>query len=268
MPYPFTNVLLEAMPEDSRRRVKAQLSRVTIPIRTSLYEPNEPPRYVHFLTSGIASIVTTMLDGSTTEVGTVGREGAPQGLHVLGGLGVPTRCFMQIAGTGLRMEFKVFQRLFEGDEALRKIVLADAQYHALMLGQMAGCNRLHEVEPRLARWLLMIRDRTGDLLLKLTQEFVGQMMGSQRTTVGAVAGTLQNRGLIEYARGTIRIVDSVGLENVSCECYRVTRRLLESIYRLAGESLSDECRGWQDCERAAADARGNRQAMRVARLRG
>ena len=217
-----------------------QLSRVAIPIRTSLYEPAESPKYIHFLTSGIASIVTTMRNGETTEVGTVGREGAPQGLHALGCAALPTRCFMQIGGTGLRMDFKVFERLLEKDEALRKAILAYAQYHALMLGQMAGCNRLHEVEPRLARWFLMIRDRTGDLLLKLTQEFVGQMIGSQRTTVGSVAGSLQERGLIEYARGIVRIVDPIGLENVSCECYHVTRTLLSGLYELARERLSDE----------------------------
>ncbi len=240
MSYPLTNILIEALPEDTRRRVKAQLTRVAIPIRALLYEPEDLPKYVHFPTSGIASIVITMRNGETTEVGTVGREGAPQSLHVLGPAGSPTRSFMQIAGTGLRMEYKVFQRLFESDDALRRTVLAYAQYHALMLGQMAGCNRLHEVEPRLARWLLMIRDRTGDDLLKLTQEFVGQMIGSQRTTVGAVAGSLQDRGLIEYARGTIRIVDAVGLENVSCECYRTTRKLLAGLYGLAGEKLSDD----------------------------
>lgn len=240
MSYPLTNILLEALPEDRRRRIKAQLSRVAIPIRTSLYEPEDRPKYLHFLTSGIASIVTTMHNGETTEVGTVGREGAPQGIHVLGPAAAYTRCFMQIGGTGLRMDFNVFQRLFESDEALSKMVLAYAQYHAQMLGQMAGCNRLHEVEPRLARWLLMIRDRTGNDLLKLTQEFVGQMIGSQRTTVGAVAGSLQDRGLIEYARGTIRIVDAIGLENVSCECYRVTRKLLSGMYSLAGEKLADD----------------------------
>jgi CRP-like cAMP-binding protein len=239
MPYPLSNILLVVLPDESRRRIQAQLTRVSVPIRTSLYEQGETPKYVHFLTSGIASIVTTMDDGNTTEVGTVGREGAPQGLHVLGSGTSPTRCFMQIAGTALRMEFKVFARLFEADEALRKVVLAYAQYHAFMLGQMAGCNRLHEVEPRLARWLLMIRDRTGESLLKLTQEFVGQMIGSQRTTVGAVAGSLQDRGLIKYARGTIRILDPIGLETASCECYRTTKRLLSNLYDLAGEDISD-----------------------------
>ena len=150
------------------------------------------------------------------------------------------RCFMQISGTGYRMEFPVFQRLFDSDEALRRVIMAYAQYHALMLGQVAGCNRLHEVEPRLARWLLMLRDRSGNSLLRLTQEFLGEMMGSQRTTVGAVAGSLQDRGLIEYSRGTIRVVDPVRLENASCECYRVTRRLLACMYALAKQPLCDD----------------------------
>jgi CRP-like cAMP-binding protein len=240
MSYPLSNVLLDALPEESRKKILPHLSRVAVPIRTSLYEPGESPKYFHFLTSGIASVVVTMADGSTAEVGTLGREGAPQGLHLLGSAGLPTRCFMQIGGTGLRMDFKVFERHFNSDEALRRTMMAYAQYHALMLGQVAGCNRLHEVEPRLARWLLMIRDRTGDSVLRLTQEFLGQMIGSQRTTVGAVAGSLQERGLIDYSRGRIRVLDAVGLENVSCECYQVTRTLLSGVYALARQFIFDE----------------------------
>ena len=237
VPYPLSNILIDALPDASRRKLIVQLARINIPLRTSLYEPDEAPKYVHFLTSGIASVVATTSDGSTVEVGTIGREGAPQGLHLLGSVPVPTRCFMQIAGTGLRMEFAVLQRLFDSDEALRKVILAYAQYQTLMLGQVAGCNRLHEAESRLARWLLMIQDRTANSLLKLTQEFVGEMIGSQRTTVSEVAGALQERGLIEYARGTIRILDRVGLEKTACGCYPVTRRLLSSLYQLAHQPL-------------------------------
>ena len=95
---------------------------------------------------------------------------------------------MQIAGTGLRMDYWAFERMFQEDEGLRKPLLAYAQYQSVLLGQVAGCNRLHTVEARLARWLVMVQDRTGDSVLKLTQEFLGQMMGTQRTTVGSVAG--------------------------------------------------------------------------------
>ena len=240
MVYPLSNVLIDALPDESRRKLLNQVSRVKVPIRTSLYEPGDPPKFAHFLTSGIASVVTTMGDGSTSEVGTLGREGVPQALHLLGEARVPTRCFMQIGGTGLRMEFRVLERLFNSDEALRKTFLAYAQYQSLMLGQVAGCNRLHDVTGRLARWLLMIQDRTGNSLLKLTQEFLGQMIGSQRTTVSEVAGGLQDRGLIEYARGSIKILDRIGLENASCECYPVTRGLLESVYKLANQAIFED----------------------------
>lgn len=240
MVYPLSNVLIDALPEESKRKLSSQLTRVNVPIRTSLYEPGDAPKFAHFLTSGIASVVTTMSDGSSSEVGTLGREGVPQALHLLGGASVPTRCFMQIGGTSLRMEFRVLERLFHSDEALRKTFLAYAQYQSLMLGQVAGCNRLHGVSSRLARWLLMIQDRTGNSLLKLTQEFLSQMIGSQRTTVSEIAGGLQERGLIEYARGSIKILDRIGLENAACECYPVTRDLLDSIYKLAGQTVFEE----------------------------
>src|ERR1700712_678959 len=239
MPYPLSNILIDALPEESRKRLMSQLKRTPVPVRTSLYEPGDVPKYVHFLTSGIASIVTLMANGDTTEVGTVGREGVPQGVHLMGSSLVPTRCFMQIGGTGLRMEFGAFEKLFNNDEALRRGVMNYAQYQSVLLSQIAGCNRLHDVEARLARWLLMIQDRTGTALLKLTQEFLGQMIGSQRTTVSSVAGTLQARGLIEYSRGNVRILDRTGLENAACECYPITRQLLEGLYRQAHQRLFD-----------------------------
>jgi CRP-like cAMP-binding protein len=239
--YPLSNVLIEALPDTVKRKLLSHLQRVSIPIRTSLYEPGEVPRYVHFLTSGIASVVTSMSNGDTTEVGTIGREGLPQALHLLGSAPVPTRCFMQIAGTGLRMELRAFEKLFETEDAIRRGTLVFSQYQSLMLSQVAGCNRLHGVEERLARWLLMIQDRTSASLLKLTQEFLGEMIGSQRTTVSAVAGGLQARGLIDYSRGNVRILDRTGLENTACECYPVTRQLLEGLYARAGNRLFDDC---------------------------
>jgi CRP-like cAMP-binding protein len=238
--YQLSNILIDALPEETRRKLLTHLKRVPVTIRTSLYEPGEPPKYVHFLTSGIASIVASMTNGSTTEVGTVGREGMPQGVHLLGSAAVPTRCFMQIGGTALRMDYKAFEKLYAGEPAIREVVLSYAQYQCLMLSQVAGCNRLHGVEPRLARWLMMVQDRTGDTVLKLTQEFLGEMIGSQRTTVSAVAGALQERGLINYSRGTVRVLDRTGLENACCECYPVTRSLLEGIYRTAGQRLFDD----------------------------
>jgi CRP-like cAMP-binding protein len=240
LPYPLSNVLIDALPDENRRRLLAQGTRVSVPIRTSLYERRDPPRYVHFLTSGIASVVTSMSDGETVEVGTLGREGAPQGIHLLGTAPLPTRCFMQVSGTAIRFDLGVVEGLFANDGELRRVMLAYAQYHTLMLGQMAGCNRLHGVKTRLARWLLMIQDRTGDSVMRLTQEFLGEMIGSQRTTVSEVVGALEERGAIENTRGKIRIVDRTGLENMSCECYLITRQLLANIYGLAKQPIFDE----------------------------
>lgn len=240
MPYPLSNILLDSMPESSRHILLHQLKAISLPIQTSLYEPDDIPSYVHFLTSGIASIVVSMANGETTEVGTVGREGVPQGIHTLGPVAITTRCFMQIAGTGLRMEYKCFARLFNTDDGVRRAVQGYAQYQSILMGQVAGCNRLHDVEPRLARWLLMVQDRTGDSVLALTQEFVGQMIGSQRTTVSAVAGSLQQRGLIEYSRGKVRVLNRTGLENAACECYPATRKILSSLYSIANQSLFDD----------------------------
>jgi CRP-like cAMP-binding protein len=243
LPYPLSNILIDALPDESRKRMLKQLERVSVPVRTSLYEPGQLPKYVHFLTSGIASIVTLMENGDTTEVGTVGREGLPQGIHFLGSSPVPTRCFMQISGTSLRMEYATLEKLFQTDEALRNGIMNYSQYQSLLLSQIAGCNRLHDVESRLARWLLMIQDRTAGTLLKLTQEFLGQMIGSQRTTVGNVAGSLQARGLIEYSRGNVRILERTGLENAACECYPITRQLLQTLYARAGQQLFDDTQG-------------------------
>jgi CRP-like cAMP-binding protein len=238
--YPLSNVLIDALPEESKRRLQKEATQVKVPAGTSLYEPGARPRFAHFLTSGIASVVTTVEDGRTTEVGTLGREGVPQALHLLGELRVPTRCFMQVGGTSLRMEFSVLERLFHADAALRRVFLAYVQYQCLMLGLVAGCNRLHDVSGRLGRWLLMIQDRTGNMRFKLTQEFLAQMIGARRTTVGEVAGRLQDRGLIEYARGSITILDRMGLENASCGCYPLTRELLAAVYNIANQTVFED----------------------------
>lgn len=237
MPYPPTSVLIDSLKETDRRKLLRHLKPVSLSVSAPLYEPAEAPRYVHFLTSGLASIVVSMQDGRTTEVGTVGREGAPEGLHLLGPVGIHTRCFMQISGSALRMEYAAFQRCFDEQEALRRAMLAYSQYQCALLGQVAGCNRFHGVRARLARWLLMVQDRTGDNVLNLTQEFLSEMIGSQRTTVSEVAGALQDRGLIEYSRGRVRVLDRAGLERTACECYQPTRRMLIDIYATAGQTV-------------------------------
>ena len=177
----------------------------------------------------MASLVNYMYEGEAVEVGIVGREGVPEALHLLGPALLQTTCFMQVQGTGLRMKFGDFQQIFEREEGTRKALLRFVQFQSLVLGQVAACNRLHEVEQRLARWLLMASDRTGDSQLRLTQEFLSQMLGARCSTVTLVAGALQGRGLIEYSRGAVRILNREGLEGTACECYGIVQKAMQRL---------------------------------------
>jgi CRP-like cAMP-binding protein len=171
-----------------------------------------------------------MADGASAEVGIWGKEGLVESFHLLGKARIPTRCFIQMEATALRMPFKDLQKEFLENPTVREGVLQCVQSQGFILGQLAACNRLHEAEERLARWLLMVRDRVDSESYFLTQEFLGNMLGARRTTVTAAAGTLQKKGLIKYSRGRIRIVDSAGLENAACECYKTVRNLYLDFY--------------------------------------
>jgi CRP-like cAMP-binding protein len=204
---------------------------ISMPIETILYKPGERPKYAHFMTSGITSIVIFMSDGSGAEVGLVSREGLVEGFHLLGPAPVQTSGFIQLEGTALRMPFSEIQEEFLTFEPFRRLILESVQSQGLILGQIAGCNRLHEVEERLARWLLMVQDRIGDDTFFLTQEFLAEMLGARRSTVTLAAGSLQRSGLIEYRRGNIRIIDREALELAACECYPIVRDLIPKAYR-------------------------------------
>ncbi|MGA2536838.1 MAG: Crp/Fnr family transcriptional regulator, partial [Terracidiphilus sp.] len=207
-----SNLLLAALPPAYRNSLQSRLKPVSLPIRTVLYEPDETPKYAHFITSGIASIVSSMSDGASAEVGVWGNEGLVESFHLLGRAKIPTRCFIQMEATALRIPFKELQKEFQESTEFREAVLQCVQSQGFILGQLAACNRLHEAEERLARWLLMVRDRVDSHTYSLTQEFLANMLGARRTTVTAAAGELQRKGLIKYSRGRIRIVDSEGLE--------------------------------------------------------
>jgi CRP-like cAMP-binding protein len=226
------NLLLSRLPDAERKTILPMLKAVVLPLRHVLYEPEQEPPYIHFLTAGMASIVTNMEDGVVSEGGLVGQEGIPESLHLLGPGLVQTRCFMQIAGTGLRMRFHDFEEQLLHLPALRSQVLAFIQYQYLILGQVAACNRLHEVEGRLARWLLMVDDRTHEDQLPLTHEFLAQMLGTRRTTVTHVAGTLQSQSIIDYSRGHVRILDRDKLKALACECYQITDSILRRFREL------------------------------------
>src|ERR1700748_3875736 len=153
------------------------------------------------------------------------------GIFLLGPGNVSTSAFMQLAGKGLRIPFSHLRHVYRTSEEVRDRLLEFVQEQAVTVNQIAGCNRLHEAEERLARWLLMAQDRTQSDTLNFTQEFLAMMLGARRTTVTLVAGSLQRANLIEYSRGRVKILNREDLESAACDCYKITRNLLVNLYR-------------------------------------
>lgn len=200
---------------------------VSLPVGEMLMRPGDTPAFAHFMTSGIASVVTYMKDGGAVEVGLISREGIVEAMQLLGSASSPTTVFMQVSGTALRMPFPEFAKEVFRSEPLLRLVLGFLQRHNFALTQLAACNGLHEIEERLARWLLMVQDRLESPKFELTQEFLAGMLGTRRTSVTLAASSLQQSGLIEYRRGHIRILDREGLRSAACECYPVVRKLID-----------------------------------------
>jgi len=231
--------MLMSMPEDLRESLISRMQQVDLPLETVLYKPGGTPSYAHFMTSGIASVVTFMADGRGAEVGFIGREGLVEGINLLGPAKAPTTAFIQVEGTALRIKFAELQSELFRTTPLLKRVLESVQSQGYMLSQLAACNGLHEIEERLARWLLMVRDRVESDKFRLTQEFLAEMLGTRRTSVTLAAGSLQRSGLIKYSRGNIHILNPDELEKKACECYPVVRNLVNGLYRQGDQGLRD-----------------------------
>jgi CRP-like cAMP-binding protein len=229
---PNTNLLLSALSSEARELLLSNMIEVELPLRTVLFEPEETPNYAYFMTSGIASIVIPMENGGTAEVEVVGREGIAGCLPLLSAATNPTSCFMQLSGSALRIRLTDLRSAFRSSEEIRGRILELIHVRVLTISQIAACNRLHEAEERLARWLLMVQDRTQSEVLNITQEFLAEMLGAQRTTVTLVAGSLQRSGLIEYQRGRVKINNREALEAAACECYQNAKKLYRSLYGL------------------------------------
>jgi len=209
--------------------LRPALTTVTLPQKHPFWEPEEPITAVYFPLTFVASILAVTREGHQVEVGTVGNEGVV-GLPVfLGASSSPGRAFVQIPGQGERVDVTVFRR-----EALRAGKLRDLLHRYTLsfmtqVSQGFACNRAHAAEQRLARWLLVVRDRVGCDEFPLTHRFMGQMLAVRRATVTDTAGALQRAGLIRYRRGMITIRDGPGLEKAACECYWIVRQELERL---------------------------------------
>jgi CRP-like cAMP-binding protein len=227
------NLLLLSLSPGYRESLLTRLQPVSLSRGSVLYSPDEEPEFAHFLVSGIASIVSSMSSGASAEVGIWGREGLVQSFHLLGKSRIPHTCFIQIDATALVMPYRALLKEFETHEEMRRQVLQCVQSQGFIVGQLAACNRLHMADQRLARWLLMVNSRVKTPFYRLTQEVLATMLGTRRTTVTAAAQELQRKGLIDYSRGNIRVLDVRGLEHAACECYEVVQRLYSNFYGAA-----------------------------------
>ena len=195
------------------------LSFMELPTHMLLHEPGEPIKFGYFLNSGLASVLTVLAEGKSVEVGLTGKDGFV-GLPLLVGFtSSPNRTVIQIAASGFRINAKNLAQVVRQSPGLANRLQRYVQVLGMQGTQVAACNRLHEVDERLARWLLMCQDRIGSNFVRLTQEFLAHMLGTRRASVTVAAGMLQTAGLITYQRGHVNIVDRAGLEDASCECY-------------------------------------------------
>jgi CRP-like cAMP-binding protein len=227
---PGINRFIEALTPDTKAHLLAQARHVDLPQGTLLARADEQIHYAYFLTEGVASYVVTAKDGGSAEIGMSGTEALLGGLPLLGAYAPVADCLMQENGEAYRVPMADMRRLFEDSPEIRSLSLQSVQQQMLTLSQIAGCNRLHLATERLARWLLTASDRLETETIRLTQESLSQMLGTRRTTVALVAGSLQRSGLIRYRRANIQILDRQGLIEAACDCYGITKRLVDNLY--------------------------------------
>jgi CRP-like cAMP-binding protein len=220
------NDLLAALPGEDYRRLIPHLQYVPLPLGKVIYESGEYLDHIYFPTTGVVSLLYMAEDGSTAEIGSAGKEGVVGIALFLGGDTTPNRAVVQIAGRAFRMKAEVLAVEFARGGALQQLLLRYTQALITQISQTAVCNRLHAMEKRLCRWLLLSHDRVRSNELLMTQEFIANLLGGRRESVTVAAGRLQDAGLIYYARGHIRIIDRQGLEATACECYRIVKREL------------------------------------------
>jgi CRP-like cAMP-binding protein len=221
---PVRNKVLLATPDSEYELMRADLRYVELPHHLSLHEPAQKIEFVYFPNRGMVSQVVVTKDGRTVEVGVVGKEG-----YVGAGLAVvlnksSVREIIQIAGDGFRIRGDALERILRAAPQLQVILNRYTGLQGMQVAQTAACNRLHDIEQRLSRWLLMTQDRVDSRVLPITHDFIATMMGTDRSTVSLSAALLQKKGIIEYVRGAVKIVNRRKLEKSACECYDVIQQ--------------------------------------------
>ena len=220
---PSENRLLAALPTDEYERLVPNLQQVSFSLGEVVYEFGGHLDYVYFPTTSIVSLLYTMENGSSAEMGLTGNDGVVGIALFMGGGTMPNRAVVQSAGAAIRMKAKVLQDEFAAGGKFQQLLLRYTQALITQISQTAVCNRLHSVEQQLCRWLLLSHDRVKSDELIMTQELIADMLGVRREGVTVAAGRLQDEGAISYVRGHIKILNRQKLEESVCECYRVVK---------------------------------------------
>jgi CRP-like cAMP-binding protein len=218
---PVGNIILLSISDSDYNSLRPNLEYVTLPNHLVLQEAGGTLEFVYFPNRGLISLIVVMKDGKTAEAGIVGKEGFTGTLAAVGLSRSPLQAVVQITGDGFRAEVGALQNTFESALHLQLMLSRYAAIQGMQVAQTAACNRLHDVGQRLARWLLMTQDRVDSGSLPITHDFLATMLGTDRPSVSLAAGVMQRKGLIEYTRGAVKIVNRKKLEDSACECYGV-----------------------------------------------
>jgi len=223
------NKVLLATPDDEYDLMRADLTHIDLPSHLSLHEPTQKIEFVYFPNRGMVSQVVVTKDGRTVEVGVVGKEGYVGAGLATGLSRSSVREVIQIAGDGFRMMGNALERILQSAPQLRMLLNRHTGLQGMQVAQTAACNRLHDIQQRLSRWLLMTQDRVDSGVLAITHDFIATMMGTDRSTVSLAASVMQNDGIIDYARGEVKILNRRKLERSACECYGVIQQLEDEL---------------------------------------
>src|SRR6202795_2450756 len=224
-----SNKVLLATPKDEYESMRADLKYIDLPHHLSLHEPTQSIKFVYFPNRGMVSQVVVTKDGRTVEVGVVGNEGYV-GAGLAAGLSRSSvREVIQIAGDGFRIVGNALERILRSAPQLQMILNRHTGLQGMQVAQTAACNRLHDIQQRLSRWLLMTQDRVDTGVLPITHDFIATMMGTDRSTVSQAASVLQKEGIIDYVRGAVKILNRRKLEKSACECYGVIQQFEDEL---------------------------------------
>jgi CRP-like cAMP-binding protein len=222
------NQLLADLPANECEVACSEIEFVRLNLHQILHEPGDTLKSAYFCNSGLVSILSVFPDGKSIEVGLIGKEGFV-GLPLMAGFRTAsTRAVVQGEGSAFRVDDEALMVILRRCPQLERRMQQFSQIMTMQVTQIAACNRLHEVEERLARWLLMSADRIGSDALPLTQEFLAQMLGTRRSSVTVAAGILQKAGLISHSRGAVTITDRPRLEEAACDCYGMMQRQIKT----------------------------------------